>query len=214
MTTEREQAEADTTQTAEAEPAEKSFYDNTPEHSGESEEASSKADEGQPDESPAEPADAEESKPDAEQPYELTTPEGVDAFDSEVLGVFSEVARELELPLEAAQKVLDKVGPAIQARAIERQQQIRTELADAARADKEIGGDKLADTVATAQKALDRFGSDALRSWLDESGAGNHPEIIRAFAAVGRAISEDGFVPGGDPPTETDPAKVMFPYMN
>ena len=37
-------------------------------------------------------------------------------LDSEVLTAFGEVAKDLDLPQEAAQKVLDKVAPVIQAK--------------------------------------------------------------------------------------------------
>src|SRR5690606_12960663 len=50
----------------------------------------------------------------SEQPesYEFKAPEGR-TFDAEVLKAYSEVARELKLPQESAQKVLDKVAPVL-----------------------------------------------------------------------------------------------------
>jgi hypothetical protein len=64
------------------------------------------------------------------------------------------------------------------------------------RNDREIGGARLAANLGVAAKAVDRFGGDALRQALNLSGAGNHPEVIRAFIRIGKAISEDGLVLG------------------
>jgi hypothetical protein len=47
-----------------------------------------------------------------------------------------------------------------------------------------------------AKKALDAFGTAELRSLLNESGLGNHPEVIRFMFRAGKAISEDSMVTG------------------
>ncbi|HEX9446800.1 MAG TPA: hypothetical protein VF920_02435 [Dongiaceae bacterium] len=62
--------------------------------------------------------------------------------------------------------------------------------------DREIGGARLSANLGIAAKAVDRFGGDALRQALNLSGAGNHPEVIRAFIRIGKAISEDALVLG------------------
>jgi hypothetical protein len=67
---------------------------------------------------------------------------------------------------------------------------------DEVRADREIGGAKLAGNLGIAAKAIDRFGGDRLRQALNISGAGNHPDVIRAFIRIGKAISEDSMVMG------------------
>ena len=66
----------------------------------------------------------------------------------------------------------------------------------AVKTDREIGGPRLAGNLAIAAKAVDRFGGDALRQALNVSGAGNHPDVIRAFIRIGKAISEDALVLG------------------
>lgn len=135
----------------------------------------------------------------APEKYEFKAPEGRE-FDAEVLTVFSEVAKELNLSQKAAQKILDKVGPTIEARQVEQAQALRQEWADTSKADKEFGGDKLAENLSVAKKALDQFGNPELRSLLEESGLGNHPEIIRFMFKAGQALSEDSYVgpsPGG-----------------
>ena len=44
--------------------------------------------------------------------------------------------------------------------------------------------------VALAQKAVHEFGGEGLREALNESGLGNHPELVKAFAKAGMLISE------------------------
>ena len=52
-----------------------------------------------------------------------------EVLDPEVLTAFGEVAKELDLSQDAAQKVLDKVAPVIQARQAEQVEKAREEWA-------------------------------------------------------------------------------------
>ena len=115
-------------------------------------------------------------------------------LDPEVVTAFGEVAKELDLPQDAAQKVLDKVAPVIQAKQAKVLEQVKTDWANDSQADKEFGGENLAENLEIAKKSLDAFGSDTLKSLLHETGFGNHPEIIRFMFKVGSAISEDSYV--------------------
>lgn len=172
------------------------------------------APEGQVD--PAQKADADQGAKTADaapEKYEFSPPEGFQ-FDNVVIDEFSTVAKELNLPQEAAQKILDKMTPVMQARQAEHLQAARTEWAESAKADKEFGGEKLAENLGVARKALDAFTTPELRTLLEESGLGNHPEVIRMFYRAGKAISEDRFVGGGAKGVPVDPAKRMFPSMN
>jgi hypothetical protein len=135
------------------------------------------------------------SKQGAPEAYEFQAIEGQE-FDPEVMKSFSEIAKELDLPQDAAQKVLDKVAPKILERQMQALENVRNEWAESARTDKEFGGDKLNDNLVVAKKALDSFGTPELRKLLNESGLGNHPEMIRLMFRAGKAISEDRFVGG------------------
>lgn len=127
--------------------------------------------------------------------YEFKAPEGL-TLDDHVIDAFSKVAEELSLPPDQAQKVLDRMAPVIAARQAERLQAARIEWAEAAKTDKEFGGASLAENLGVAKKALDAFATPELRALLEESGLGNHPEVIRVFYRAGKAISEDRFVTG------------------
>jgi len=115
-------------------------------------------------------------------------------LDSEVLTAFGDVAKELDLPQEDAQKVLDKVAPVIQERQAKMLEQVRADWASESQSDKEFGGEALTENLNVAKQALDAFGTDAFKSLLQETGFGNHPEIIRFMYRAGKAISEDSYV--------------------
>jgi len=154
---------------------------------------------------PVDPAQAKgeaEAKPEAKQgapeKYEFKSPEG-QGFDPETMKVYGEVAKELNLSQESAQKILDRMAPTVAQRQVAAIQQVHAQWAEASRTDQEFGGDKLMDNLGVAKKALDSFGTPELRSLLNDSGLGNHPEIIRFMVRAGRAISEDRFVGGSAP---------------
>ena len=121
-----------------------------------------------------------------------------EVLDPEVLTAFGEVAKELDLPQEAAQKVLDKVAPVMQARQAAVVEQVKLDWANESQADKEFGGESLNDNLEIAKSSLNAFGTDALKSLLQESGLGNHPEVIRFMYRAGKAISEDSYVGNSD----------------
>lgn len=129
----------------------------------------------------------------APEKYEFTAPEGKE-YDAEIIGSFSEIAKELNLTQEAAQKLLDSMAPKIAERQMGQLEAIRSEWAQASQIDKEFGGDKLNENLAVAKKALDQFGTPELRALLNESGLGNNPEVIRFMYRAGKAISEDAYV--------------------
>lgn len=153
---------------------------------------------------PAKAGDGDKAKPQgAPEKYEFQAPEGA-TFDDGVLGAFSDVAKELDLPQDKAQRVIDKVLPAMQARQVEQAGEFYAEIggppdtwAASSTADKEFGGDKLAESLAVAKKARDAFGTPELTTLLNKTGLGNHPEIVRVFYRAGLAISEDRLVTGG-----------------
>lgn len=157
---------------------------------------------------PAETKPAEPAKPEgAPEKYEF---KDADKFDTQVLGVFSEAAKDLNLTQDAAQKLLDKVAPALQARTDEQVKAVHRQWTEASTADKEFGGEKLKENLGVARKALDQFGNPELRTFLETTGLGNHPEVIRYFFKVGQRISEDGFVSGTGGNSTVKPEAVLY----
>ena len=155
------------------------------------------------------PADAAKTEASAEakaapETYEFKAPEGR-AFDPEVIAEYSKVAKELNLSQEAAQRVLDTVGPKLAERQAAQIEAIRNGWAESSKADKEFGGEKLSENLSVAKKALDQFGTAELRALLNESGIGNHPEVIRFMYRAGKAISEDKVITGAAATAKSGP---------
>lgn len=48
--------------------------------------------------------------------------------------------------------------------------------------------------VKNARKALDAYTDMAFRKYMDDTGLGNHPALVKAFAKIGRELSEDKLV--------------------
>ena len=52
-------------------------------------------------------------------------------------------------------------------------------------------------TLARARRAMRHFGGDGLDALMEETGLGNDPAVLRAFACIGREMAEDGLLAGG-----------------
>lgn len=152
-----------------------------------------------PEAEPTEPDKAPEGAPKA---YELQHPEGMQLELS--LDDFETSARELNLTNEGAQSLLNTVLPKIEEAQREKLEASQVVWREDAAKDKEIGGDAFESNVAIAKSALKQFGSDKLTAMLVESGLGNHPEVLRVFYRVGKAISEDTILTGGTPSAGED----------
>lgn len=144
-----------------------------------------------------------EGKTDTEISYEFKVPEGV-TLDAEVTGEFQALAKDAKLPAESAQKMVD-LAIKLQEKQADAARAITESWAKATVADKEVGGDAHAANLATAKKAIEAFGSPELKQLLDTSGLGNHPEVVRFAYRVGKAISEDKVLTGGQPDAGTAP---------
>jgi hypothetical protein len=91
---------------------------------------------------------------------------------------------------------------------------LRTEWQNAAKADKDFGGDNLAPTLATISKAIDKFGTPETRQIFDMTGAGDHPEIIRFIARLAKEARVEEAKPvvtQTSPAVARDPADILYP---
>jgi hypothetical protein len=139
-------------------------------------------------------------------------PEGTE-LDATALAEFEPIAKELGLTQDGAQKVVDLYAGQV-AKLAEAQQKLIgdtvAEWAKTAQADKEYGGDKFGANIAVAQKAISDFGSPELAKMLNETGLGNHPELIRFCLNVGKKLSEDSVVRGSKSAAAVDTAELFY----
>lgn len=145
--------------------------------------------------------------------YTFNAPEGA-TFDAEVTGALGDAMKELRVPQDKAQAFVDKMAPVIAQR---QQAQLETALATAragwqtaAKGDAEIGGEKFEENAAQAKAVFDTFGTPELKTFLIDSGLGDHPELIRWAHRVSKHISPDKILTGRQGAGPTDPAAVMF----
>jgi hypothetical protein len=151
---------------------------------------------------PADPADPNEPPahviPEA---YELTAPDGM-TIDADLLTEATPIFKEAGLSNEQAQAILpaakslvEKTQQSTVQNLIDAGNQQRKAWLDAAKADAQIGGAKWDASLDSAGRALDALGhaeGSEFRTALNETGFGNHPEMIRIFARIGEMVGEDG----------------------
>ena len=146
--------------------------------------------------------------PEKYEPFQA--PDGV-TLDATVMTQFEEAARELNLPQDKAQQFITKMAPVMAQQQAAQLEQLRTDWAAQSTGDKEFGGDKLPENLGYARKALDTFATPELKTILNETGLGNHPELVRFMVRAGRAISEDNVVTGGAPASANrSAAEVLY----
>lgn len=146
------------------------------------------------------------SEPTVPETYALSLPDE-SPLDSTALDRVSELAKTIALTSdEQAQAIVDalhaevadfeqallesnaKGGAMWKARVEEMEKQ--------ALADPEIGGspEKLQQSVQKGQRVLEKFGDENVREFLEESGLGSSPALLRMLARIHHAISEDAMV--------------------
>lgn len=160
---------------------------------------------------------AEAAKAAVPEKYEFKAPDGV-TFDPAQIEAFTPIAKELGLTNAQAQRLVDFHATTIASATAAQAAVVSAQTAEwlgQTKADKDFGGLKFGENTAVAVKALDKFGTPALREALDKSGMGNHPEVFRLLWNIGKTMSEDTFSSGnggggGAPRTA---ASILFPDL-
>ena len=130
---------------------------------------------------------------------DFTLPEGID-MDAGTLDAFKGLAKELNIPQEAAQKLIDLQTTMVAKQADEYQKAVVAQgqkWAAEVKSDPELGGENYDKSVASAIKVIQSFGDPALTELLNDSGLGNHPALFKFCHRISAAISEDKFVMPG-----------------
>lgn len=151
-------------------------------------------------------------QPPAEQPIQytdFTMPEGysMNPDDSKVL---QELGQQFKMPQEAVQKLVD-LGVQMQQRQVQEQQKTILSWLDAAKADKEYGGENLEKNLLTAQRAFSLPKGAEISKILYMSGLGNHPAVIGFMTEVGKLLEPDNMTHGrGTNTADVTPASVWY----
>lgn len=140
-----------------------------------------------------EPTAAQDSvpaEPVVAQTAEFKYPNGTKAEDwSDIV----DIAKANKLDVDATNKLIEtqaKSRAAMISKAAEAWEKTKSGWTEQLKADPKFGGTEYDKNVALARKGFQKFGSEALQNFLAESGLDNHPELVKAFAAVGRYAGE------------------------
>lgn len=155
----------------------------------------------------------ESAKQTAPEKYtDFTLPEGM-TIDKAALEKATPTFKELNLSQEQAQKLVTLQSELTNAQLTKIQDNFNSKVNEWKLESEKLFGAKANEEFAIAVKAIDRFGGQELRKLMDESGLGNHPEIIKAFNKIGKMLSE-GQPPSGEKgAVEGDPLAKMYPTM-
>jgi hypothetical protein len=110
------------------------------------------------------------------------------------------ISKERKLSQEQAQALLETESNAVTSFTSLQQDEFKKQVgawAEQAKSDKEIGGDGFVQNAELAKRVVDKFGSAELKKQLDDTGLGNHPELLRFCVRLGKSMKEDSLVLGG-----------------
>ena len=157
-----------------------------------------------------------DAKPDAKsagapEKYEFKLAEGVT-----LPADFEKFAREKNLTQDQADLVLSRETAAVAAHAKASADNFKaavTQWAVDAKADKALNEGGFEANLAKAKEARDAFGSPEMKTFLDATGYGNHPVVIKHFLSLNKLIAQDGVIIGAAKRASDDEAQLnrMYP---
>lgn len=121
--------------------------------------------------------------------YELNVPQGYEEYSSDLSDWFRQEAHAAKVPASMAQRLHDAYVQRMmdgQSNSVLDQQR---QFEDWGNEIKKEYGTAYDEKVGMARRAVRAFGSDNLSDMLNDTGLGNHPEMIRAFAKIGAELS-------------------------
>ena len=153
----------------------------------------------------------------APEKYDFKPPEGLE-LDPVVMGKFEELARKRNLSQDDAQEFISELTPLI---AKQNEETINVfakrasdEWAAASKADKELTAGNFDENRAIAKTAFDVYGTPELAQLLNDSGLGNHPEVLRWALRVGKTLPSDSRHVQGQSQGAPGDARSFYPNSN
>ena len=154
-----------------------------------------------------------EVKPAGKPEYtDFTLPEGMN-FDKETLAKAKTTFTELGLSQEAAQKLVTIQAEYAKANNAAILESFNKQVAGWKDESVKMFGNDFDKEFGLAAKAVERFGTPALREILNETGIGNHPEWVKFCNKIGKTVSEDNPPNGIKAGEARSDADVLYPKM-
>lgn len=140
----------------------------------------------------------------------LKVPDGF-TLAAPVLDSFKAIAAEAGIKADQAQKLLDLYTGHEAEKARAWGDQVEAWHAEIV-ADPKLGGANLPATTEACARVMARYGTPELKDLLNHTGFGNHPVLVRMFAAIGAELAPDAFVNDGRA-AAPNPLAVLYPTM-
>jgi hypothetical protein len=128
--------------------------------------------------------------PESVDKYELNLPKDQKLDESLVKG-FKEAAHKAGVLPNQAEKILNQYIQDTQAVLSKMEADKKVEATQKIEALKTEWGKDFEKNVRTAQVALKEFGDESFTQYLDQTGLGNDPQVIKFMAKLGNLLSED-----------------------
>lgn len=144
---------------------------------------------------------------------DFSIPEGMVADEGMAQG-FSGLAQEMGLTKGNAQKLVDFYAEA-QAQQAKLYHETVQGWKNTVMSDSEMGGHRWADSQRYIAKARDMLGGDEFVTFVEDTGIGNHPALLRFCLRAGKLLSEDSSIEGSGSPSGggRSAAEVLFGDM-
>lgn len=148
----------------------------------------------------------EEGAGGAPESYTVTVPEGM-TVDQGLVDNLTPVLQKHKVTQEAFQEIADIYSKHLQTQKSEQTKALADELATTRQEWKEEvkkdHGKALDEVLSYCARAIDQIGTPRLREFLDDTGLGDHPDMVKILYRAGKLLSEDPLVdpdintPGG-----------------
>ncbi len=148
---------------------------------------------------------------------EVQLPENM-KLDEDLIQKFNPIAKKLNLSQKGANEIMALAVELVQKRNEDyhkfAQHALDVKIAqyeDLLINDKEIGGNKLDETLKVANVAYEAFVPDDVKEIFANSGLNKHPSMVKMFLQFGKLCQEDRFTSGNTSTKEERPADILFP---
>jgi hypothetical protein len=147
-----------------------------------------------------------------EQKFEIKASDGspVDAATADKIASF---AKEQGLSPAQAQAIYNRETAAVTAFSAEQEKQYnerKSQWVETLKNHKEIGGQHFEKNIQAAHIAMKQFATPEFIKTLEDTGLGNHPNLVEVFYNISKAMADDKYVPAGRPTDKKTLAAVMY----
>lgn len=149
--------------------------------------------------------------PNENEDYEFTPIDGQELSEVDKQA-YSSLSREIGLTKRQAQKLYENGNKRILESQAQMMNKYNEQWLNEVKADKELGGVNFENTKQNLAAAMSQYGSEELKTLLNQTRLGNHPEIVRFINRVGKSLrNDDFFIKGKEIKPQTNPYESLFP---